>query len=299
MNKKLLAYLALGSAILALTLSAFFVRWGNAPAPVFAFYRMGIGGLLVTPFFMQKSLKKQVPSRNLIWLPVLGGLFTTADLTLWNTGVGMTTIANATLLGNTAPVWVVLSLWLFFRQKFNRKFVIGLVLALIGAGTVLGYDFFVRPHFGIGDTFALISGMFYGGYYLSTQYGRKHLDVVPYLWICSLTAAICLLAVSAIMGYSITGYPWQSYLAFIGAGVVVQGIGYVAITYALGHLPASIVAPTLILQPVFSALLAVVVFKEHLLPVQWIGTAAVLSGVYLVNRSNRIGETPAVVETNA
>jgi drug/metabolite transporter (DMT)-like permease len=148
----------------------------------------------------------------------------------------------------------------------------------------------------VGDSLALLSGMFYGGYYLATQYGRKKLNVVPYLWVVSVTASLCLLIVSLVMGYSITGYSTQSYLAFIGAGIVVQCIGYVAIAYALGHLPASIVAPTLILQPVFSALLAITMFNEQLLPIQWLGTAAVLSGIYLINRSNDPVKTPVLVE---
>ncbi len=296
MNKRFFSYIALAAGILSLTLSAFFVRWADAPAPVFAFYRMGIGGLLITPLFLKAGPLKQIPSKKFLLLPILGGLFTTVDLTLWNTGVQSTTIANATLLGNTAPIWVVLSLWIIFKQKFTNKFWIGLFLALVGAAIVLGYDFIRRPHFGVGDSLALLSGMFYGGYYLATQYGRKNLNVIPYLWVVSVTASLCLLIVSLVMGYSITGYSTQSYLAFIGAGIVVQCIGYVAIAYALGHLPASIVAPTLILQPVFSALLAIAMFNEQLLPIQWLGTAAVLSGIYMINRSNDPIKAPVLVE---
>lgn len=298
LNKKLLPYFALAAAILSLTVSAFFVRWADSPAPVFAFYRMGIGGLVVTPFLIQGGVGRlKLPFKAWI-LPVLGGIFTAGDLALWTTGVQKTTIANATLLGNTAPVWVVLILWLVFKQKYPGKFWVGLVLALAGAGIVLGYDFLRRPHLGSGDAMALVAGMFYAGYYLATQYGRKHMSVVPYMWLVSLSSAICLLTISLVMGYGITGYSLKTTLAFIGAGLVVQGLGYVSIAYALGHLPASIVAPTLILQPVFSALLAIPLFGEHLQPVQWIGTAAVLSGVYLVNRS-RDSQPGTVVETNA
>lgn len=295
-NKRVLPYIALVAGILSLTLSAFFVRWANAPAPVFAFYRMGIGGLLITPLFLKKGPASQIPSRKFLLIPILGGLFTTFDLTLWNTGVQTTTIANATLLGNTAPIWVVLSLWLIFKQRFTGKFWIGLGLALGGAAIVLGYDFFKRPHFGLGDTMALISGMFYGGYYLATQYGRKNLGVVPYLWVVSVASTVSLLIVSLVMGYSITGYSLQTYAAFIGAGIVVQCIGYVSVAYALGHLPASIVAPTLIMQPVFSALLAIPMFGESLMPIQWLGTSAVLAGIYLINRSNDPAKETAAVQ---
>ncbi|MBA4419600.1 MAG: hypothetical protein C0391_00440 [Anaerolinea sp.] len=298
MNNKLFPYLALLAAILSLTLSAFFVRWANAPAPVFAFYRMAIGGLVITPFLIKGGVSRQMPRTQALFIPVLGGLFTAADLTLWTIGVQGTTIANATLLGNTASIWVVLCLWLIFRQKFTGKFWVGLALALLGAGIVLGYDFFVRPHFGTGDTLALISGMFFAGYYLATYFGRKKLGVVPYLWLVSVSSSAALFIISKAMGYSITGYPWQTYLNFIGAGLVVQGLGYVAIAYALGHLPASVVAPTLILQPIFSALLAIPLFNEHLIPVQWAGIAAVLTGIYLINQVNQPEKTLVVLESS-
>jgi drug/metabolite transporter (DMT)-like permease len=114
--------------------------------------------------------------------------------------------------------------------------------------------------------------------------------------VVSIVATLCLLFVSLVMGYSIIGYSTQTYLAFLGAGIVVQCIGYVAIAYALGNLSPSIVAPTLILQPVFSALLAIALFNEHLLPIQWLGTAAVLSGIFLINRSNQPVKEPVPVE---
>jgi drug/metabolite transporter (DMT)-like permease len=64
-------------------------------------------------------------------------------------------------------------------------------------------------------------------------------------------------------------------------------LGYVSVGYALGHLPASLVAPTMVGQPVMTALLAIPLLGETLTPVQWIGGAAVLVGIVLVHRSHR------------
>jgi drug/metabolite transporter (DMT)-like permease len=76
--------------------------------------------------------------------------------------------------------------------------------------------------------------------------------------------------------------------------LVSQVGGYLSIGYALGHLPASIVAPTLIGQPVVTALLAFPLLGEALRTQQWIGGLVVLLGIYLVHRS-RMGIP--VVET--
>ena len=68
-------------------------------------------------------------------------------------------------------------------------------------------------------------------------------------------------------------------------GLVAQIGGYFSVAYALGHLPASVVSPTMILQPVLSALLAIPFTGEMLAPVQWLGGLAVIGGIYMVNIS--------------
>ena len=201
-------------------------------------------------------------------------------------------------MSNTAPVWVVLASFFIFKDKFKKSFWLGLVLAMGGAAIVLSYDFFLRPHLSSGDLYSLASGIFYGGYYLSTQRGRAHLSVVQYLWVMSLTASVILLGFSLFMGYSLTNYSTTTYLSFAGAGVVVQCFAYVGVAYALGHLPASVVSPTIILQPVLSTLLAIPVFGESFIPIQWLGMGSVLAGVYLINRSHMASNPQVMIESS-
>jgi drug/metabolite transporter (DMT)-like permease len=59
-----------------------------------------------------------------------------------------------------------------------------------------------------------------------------------------------------------------------------------SLAYALGHLPASIVSPTMILQPVLTTLLAIPLLAEIPTPWQGLGGAIALVGIYLVNQSH-------------
>jgi drug/metabolite transporter (DMT)-like permease len=56
-----------------------------------------------------------------------------------------------------------------------------------------------------------------------------------------------------------------------------------AMAYAQGQLPASVVAPTTILQPVLSTILAIPLFRE--IPSAWqiLGGTIALAGIYIVN----------------
>jgi drug/metabolite transporter (DMT)-like permease len=293
-NKTLLAYLALGIGIFALSFSAMFVRWADAPGPVTAFYRLFFSIFLLLPFFVPRAKKNPATRSWSIVLPLLAGIFTAFDLALWTASLSYTTASNATLLGNTAPLWVALGTWLILKQKLKPAFWRGLALALFGAALIMGTDFLLHPRFGIGDAMALSTGLFYGGYFLFTEKSRIHFDPVSHIWIVGVGASISLFVINRVLQYPLSGYPTQTWWIFLATAIVSQLIGYMSLAYALGHLPASVVSPTMILQPVVTTLLAIPLLGE--IPGVWqgIGGAIALVGIYIVNESHNRSqvETP-------
>jgi drug/metabolite transporter (DMT)-like permease len=285
LNRPWLPYLALVFGVVALGFSALFVRWANAPGPVMGFYRLGLSTLILIPFFIMRRRNGIALSWTMLVFPILGGILTALDHGFWNTAVNYTTAANAALLANTAPLWVALFAWLVWKERLKTAFWIGLLLTLAGAAVVLGTDFLRHSNFGIGDLLAITAGIFYAGYFLVTQRGRVHWDTLSYIWIVGLVSSICLLGISLGLDMPITGYPVQSYLAFLAAAVVSQIGGYLAVGYALGHLPASIVSPTMLGQPVVTALLAIPLLGETLQAAQLFGGVTVLAGIYIVHAS--------------
>jgi drug/metabolite transporter (DMT)-like permease len=248
---------------------------------------MGLATLVLTPSFINKNPKPLNTAPKILVFPILGGVMLSIDLALWNTAVNTTAAANATLLANTAPLWVALVAWIFLREELSRFFWLGLALTLGGAAVVLGSDFLIHASFGWGDTIAIVAGIFYAGYYLATQRGRQHLNTITYIWWMGLSSSLTLLIISLGLGMPITGYSTQTYLSFLGAALITQVGGYMAMGYALGHLPASVVAPTMIGQPVMTALLAIPFLGEILPLSQWMGGLVVLAGIYLVHHSRR------------
>lgn len=226
-----------------------------------------------------------------IQIAVLGGLFFAGDLALWTTGVMMSGATNPTLLANTAPVWVGLGSLIFFREALSARFWMGLILAMGGAILILGLDALRAATLGLGTLFGLMAAIFYGGYFLVTQRGRENLDSLSYLWFTALSASLALLALNTVLGHPIAGYSPLTYLSFLGLGVLVQVFGWLAISYSQGYLPASIVAPTMLAQPVATAVLAVMLLGERLSLWHIVGGVIVLTGVYIVHRSR--GENQA------
>ena len=288
-NKSILAYLALAVGVLALSFSAMFVRWADAPGPVTAFYRLFFSIFLLLPFFLPRTKSNTAMASRSILFPLFAGVFTAFDLALWTSSLSYTTAANATLLGNTAPLWVALGTWLILKRQLSSDFWRGLALTLVGALLIMGTDFILHPRFGVGDLMATCTGVFYGGYYLFTEKSRLHFDTVSHTWLVGIGASLTLWIVNLTLGNQLTGFDRQTWLVFLATALVSQLIGYLALAYALGHLPASIVAPTMVLQPVVTAILAIPLLGETPTLYQGIGGAIALVGIYIVNRSHQQG----------
>lgn len=286
-----LPYVALLTGLLLLGLSAIFVRLAGAPGTVAAWYRVALAVAVVAPAFGWHIRQHGMPDRRGVVLAAVGGLLFAGDLAAWSTGVMLSGATNPTLLANTAPLWVGLGALLIFREELSVGFWAGLALAIAGAGLVLGLDAIRSVQLGLGTLLGLLAGVFYGGFFLVTQRGRARLHVLAYFWLSSLVNAIGLLGLNLGLGVPLTGYSTETYLYLAALALGPQVVGWLAINYAQGHLPASVVSPTLLGQPVVTAILAGPILGERLIALQIVGGLAVLGGVYWVHRSRLPRET--------
>jgi drug/metabolite transporter (DMT)-like permease len=281
------AYIALVIGLLSIGFAAIFILLTGAPGTVSAFYRMGVAAVLVALPFASNVRREQKPLPAAgLRLALLGGALFATDVGLWATGITLGGATNPTLMANTAPLWVGLGGLLFFRERRPGLFWLGLAVAIFGAAVVLGQASFQASEFGLGTLFGLLAAVFYGAYYLVTQRGRAYLSTLPYFWITTATAAGILLLFNWSLGRPLTGYEPMTYVYFLALGVVAQVLGWLTINYAQGYLPASIVAPTLLGQPVATAVFAALLLHEQFTTWQVAGGLTVLLGVYLVHRSN-------------
>ena len=285
-----LAYLALVLGIIFLSISPLFVRWADAPGIVTSFFRMTTVVIITGLIFLigKKPVAGQGLPRKLWLLPILGGVFSGIDHTLWSTSIETTYVANATLLNYIAPLWVGLIAIFILREKYKGYFWVGMAFVLSGAWIISGVNFSDLSTFSVrGEGFAILSSVFYAGYFILSQRSRKHFSVMSYLLISSIAAMVVLFIIIISTGHTVFGYSGHTYLLFLLAGVISQFGGYYCINYALGEIPASIVSALLILQPVLTALLADRFVGEPIGVGQLLGGGLVLAGVYVLNASKQ------------
>jgi len=277
------AYLALIAGIACIAWSAIFVRWTDIPGPASAFYRMLIPAVVLLPtvFFDRDGTRL---SRQMLWIIALGGLFFALDLALYNTSILKTSAANATLLGNNTPIVVGLLSWLLFRKKPHSAFWLGLLLAIGGSVVILWADLGRHIAFGVGDLMALGAAACFAVYLLATERVRSSIGTLGFLRLAMVSSTIALFVINLILGISLRVPHGRTLWAILGLGLISQLGGYLALTYALGHLPATITSISLLTQGPLTAAMAVVLLGEPLSWPQVVGGMLVLSGVGLAHR---------------
>jgi drug/metabolite transporter (DMT)-like permease len=243
------------------------------------FYRMVFGSLLVGAWLLWRRRPLEVSPRHGM-LAVASGLCFGTDHALWNTGITHTSVANATLLVNTTPVYVGLWSVLVLRQRLHPRFVGGASLALAGAAVLLGVSWQDGQHT-LGGLLSLAAAVFYTGYLLLMSAARREAEVVGALFLAGCSAALVLGLYGVLGGDPFTGFPPRSWAAFAAAAIVSQVGGVLGIVWALRYLPATSASVALLFQPVGTALLGWWLLGESLSPAQALGGVAVLVGIAL------------------
>jgi len=292
-SHRLWPYMALAAGVVCIGWSAIFVRWTDIPGPASAFYRMLIPAVVLLPTWLWDRSTPRVSWRTLAII-ALGGLFFALDLALYNTAILRTSAGNATLLGNQTPIFVGLLTWLAFRRRPASSFWLGLVLAIAGSLVIVWADVARHVQFGAGDLMALGAAACFAVYLMATERVRTTTGTLVFLRLAIIAGTIFLFVINVAMGVSLRIPPGRSLGALVGLGLVSQLGGYLALTYALGHLPATVTAVSLLAQGPLTALLAAWLLAEPLTGSLLLGGALVLLGVGLANR----GRAPAE-ETNA
>jgi drug/metabolite transporter (DMT)-like permease len=221
-------------------------------------------------------------------LAVLAGVAFALDLGFWHYGIANTSVAKATVLTNLTPVVVTAVTWLVFGRRPTRIFLAAVALAVAGAWILAAArgGGTVGPNPLLGDLLSLATALWYALYFLAMSAARRHDAATRVMFWSTATGVPLLFACAWALGEPMVPASPGGWAAGVALGVVhVAGQGLIA--WALGRLPPSTAAVTVLVQPVVAAALGWVVVGERLGLWQFVGAAVALSGVLLAQRSAR------------
>jgi len=272
--------------------AAIFVRLAlPAPPIVTGFWRLALATGVLALALAPRVQLAELPRRAVLEALAAGACFG-VDLALWNTALVETSVATATLLVNTTPVFVgAFAVWVL-GERPSVRLVAGGALALAGVALLLGDDLDARVSLR-GDALALAAALFYSAYLLWIQRARRGLDAVVAVAISGAASTLVLGAAALLLGDPFTGFPLHSWAVFAASATVSHLAAVVGIVWALAHLRATFAAIALLAQPVGTALLGWWWLGEALTPLQLGGGALVLAGIAAASRMPEAVERPA------
>jgi drug/metabolite transporter (DMT)-like permease len=265
--------------------SPIFVRLSLVGPVTTAFWRLSLALIPLLALFRFRTegfeSQKQPRLASEYMLAALPGVFLAGDLALWHVSLHMTSVANATLLANMAPIFVTFGSWLIFRQPVKRVFLVGLLLSICGVVVLKGSLSAMGDGHIQGDMLALAAAAFYAGYIMLVGWTRKRFQSSAIMLCSTVSAAVCTLPIARSFEKDFFPATFMGWAILFGLAWMSQAAGQSLITYALGWLPAAFSSLTLLIQPVIAAGIAWVLLGEALTVTQIAGGLIVLAGIVL------------------
>ncbi|MBI3935675.1 MAG: DMT family transporter [Betaproteobacteria bacterium] len=270
--------------------SALFVKVSEAGPIATAFWRifLALPFLWVWALAAARRTEPAATADNGHAMMALAGVLFAGDLAVWHWSIKLTSVANATLLANLAPIFVTLAVWLFFRHAVNPAFLSGMATALVGVTLLIGADFGLGGRELAGDALGVVTAMFYGAYQITISRLRARLSTARIMAWSGVTTSAVLLPLALFTGEQLAAVTVSGWAKLIGLALVAQVVGQSLIAYAMAHLPATFSSVGLLLQPVMAAIFAWILLGEDMGALQMAGGVIVLAGIWIARRAERM-----------
>ncbi len=217
-----------------------------------------------------------------------GGLCLCGTVTFYVMANKMTTAANAIVLQYSAPIFIILFMWLFFHNRPGK-------LDLIACATVMGgiVLFFVDGLGGggiDGNLIALFSGVCYALVCMLNTFPGG--DPMSSVFLGHLMSAV--IGLPSLMGE--TDFSASAIGCILVLGVFQLGLGYILFTKGLEQtqpVSASLIST---IEPILNPILVAVFYGEKITPLAILGAVIVICAVVVYNvvKTNLAQKKPAV-----
>lgn len=187
----------------------------------------------------------------------------------------LTTAANAIVLQYSAPIFLILYLWLFYKTKPNRFDVVACLFVFAGI-----FCFFMDGLSTgglLGNLVALCAGATYGGVYLINA-NEKGDPMSAIFWGMFLSALVGLPFV-----FQETNFTATALLPLIALGVIQQGVGYLLFYKGIVAVKPLTGCIILGLEPVLNPILVGIFYGETISGIVFVGAVIVIATILIYN----------------
>lgn len=272
---------ALLAGALAISTAPILVRLTEIGLTATAFWRLLLGLPLLFAWLRWERRDDPTPAvdRDDALLLAAAGACFAGDLTVWHWCIHLTTIGNATLLPNLAPIFVTLIGWIAFGARPGGRFLLGLAIAMSGALTLVGGSWAVGSDHLLGDGLGVLAALFYSGYLTLVSRVRARRSTAVVMTYSTIAGAAVLGTIALAAGERFVPETGRGVAVLLALAWFASVVGQGLIGYALAHLSAAVSSIGLLLQPAAASVLAAWLLGEPLGWRQAIAAALIVGGL--------------------
>lgn len=234
---------------------------------------------LFLPFFKVQKINK----RHWLWLGSIGVITFFLSPFFQYRGLHASTATANTILVAIEPITAALLAWLFLKEHLSKIQKLSLGVAIIGFIFLSKlYSLEINPE-SVGNIFLLLVMPAEAMYSVLSRKLGTDLNAftifsiaLPIGW---LLLTLYTASTSGLPNISLIG--WKEFFILIWMGMIGTTLSYMYWAFALKDAPVGIVSLTLFVQPLLGTFFGIMVLKEKLSFMQWIGAAAILLSLYL------------------
>jgi drug/metabolite transporter (DMT)-like permease len=249
--------------VVAVSTSGPLMAGAAAPALAVAFWRNFGGAAAVGPYALLRHRQElfSLTRREMVWT-VCSGLMLALHFAAWAPSLRMTSVASATALVATLPVWVAL-ITRFTGHAVPARTWWGIGLSMVAVLLLTGVDFATSGRALVGDLLALAGGVFAALYTVAGAEVRRTVTTTSYTFWCYGTAAVTLFVTCVAARQQIWGYSGTTWLQLLALTAGAQLLGHSLFNRVLRTTSATVVALVLLFEVPGAAAIAAVTLHQH------------------------------------
>lgn len=204
------------------------------------------------------------------------------------TGLKYTTVSNTGWIIGTAPVFMALLGFVFFREKLRLINIAGIIVAFFGLLLLIGRGDFSKINLisNKGDVMVLASSFTWSVYSLVNKkitFSYSPLMTILYLFI-AMAGTLIPFNISHDVYKSILHLSRNAWISLIFLGLICSGVSYVLWAQALMEMDTASVGAFLYFEPFVTVFAAWLILSEHITPIIILSGLIITAGVILVNK---------------
>ena len=262
-------------------MSPIFVRLADVGPFTSAFWRVALALPVLWLWMVLSERAKTTPHQSFSLPVVLAGLAFAGDLFFWHLAIVKTSVANATFFATTAPIWVVIFGFIFFKQRVEGPVLAGLGLCIGGGAALAAQSFGLSSARMLGDLYGAATAVFFGLYFLAVTAARTKSGAARVTFELTAITTVFLLIVALTLENQFWPRSAQGWAALLGMAWISHAGGQGLLSIALGRLPAVFSSLVIFLEAIAAALFAWLLLHEPVSWLQALGGAVILAGIWI------------------